>query len=226
MGRTARVVIPGIPHHIAQRGNNREDVFLSDDDRRVYLRCLAEHSAFHGLQVVGFCLMSNHVHMVAIPSSESALTKALGRTHTQYASYMNERLHRTGHFWQGRFYSCALDEAHAFAALRYVECNPVRAGLVAQAWEYPWSSARAHIGLAGGGRLLDLAAWRKRWDPAEWQEVLRQPVPEDFTERLRVATARGRPFGSREFIDELELRLGQRLRARAVGRPAKTDGGE
>ena len=220
MGRAARITIPGIPHHIVQRGNNREDVFFSDDDRRVYIRCLREHCGFYGLEVVGFCLMSNHVHLVATPLDEAAPAKALGRTHSQYASYMNERLHRSGHLWQGRFHACPLDGAHAFAALRYTECNPVRAGLVAQAWEYPWSSAAAHVGVGGGRGLLDLAEWWKRRAPDEWREVLRQPMPESDSEQLRVATARGQPVGSDEFVDALELRLGRRLRARPVGRPA------
>ena len=128
----------GCVHHVTQRGNNRQDVFFVDDDRRVYLELLAQQAPRFGLSVQGYCLMTNHVHLLA---------KTLGRTHFLYTQYVN-RLHgRSGHLWQNRFYSCALDEPQQWAALGYVERNPVRARLVRLAWRYEWSSAAAHCGV-------------------------------------------------------------------------------
>jgi putative transposase len=111
MPRLARAVAVGCAHHIAQRGNNRESVFLVDDDRRVYLQMLAEESAKSGLEVLGYCLMGNHVHVVAIPHAEDSLAKGIGRTHFRYSQYINRFHKRSGHLWQGRFYSCAMDVA-------------------------------------------------------------------------------------------------------------------
>jgi putative transposase len=146
MARIARVVIPGAAHHVTQRGNNAQDVFFVDDDREVYLELLKQQSDKYGLEVVGYCLMTNHVHVLAKPLKEDSLANAIGRTHFVYTRYIN-RLHgRRGHLWQNRFYSCALDEGHFWLALRYVERNPVRAKIVRQAWEYPWSSAAVHTG--------------------------------------------------------------------------------
>jgi len=144
MPRIARIVIPGCPHHITQRGNNRQDVFFVDDDRQRYLAILAAQAERFGLTVQGYCLMTNHVHLIATPREPESLAKAVGRTHWLYTQYVN-RLHgRSGHLWQNRFYSCALDEPHFYAAMIYVERNPVRARLVRRAWRYPWSSAAAH----------------------------------------------------------------------------------
>ena len=126
----ARVVVPGEPHHITQRGNNRQDVFFTDEDRRFYLETLKERSERYGVKILGYCLMTNHVHLVAVPRAAESLSKGIGGTHLQYARYVN-RLHgRSGHLWQGRFFSIPLDAAHAVFAVRYVERNPVRARMV------------------------------------------------------------------------------------------------
>ena len=134
----------GCAHHIVQRGNNRQDVFFVDDDRRVYLDLLAEQAARYGLAIEGYCLMSNHVHLVAVPQSEEALAQAVGRTHFRYTQYINRFRKRSGHLWQGRFYSCALDTRHFWTAMKYIELNPVRARLCRKPWRYAWSSAAAH----------------------------------------------------------------------------------
>ena len=145
MARQARCVIPGVAHHVTQRGNKRQDVFFVEADYRVYLSYLKESAQRYGLEVTAYCLMTNHIHLLAVPEEESSLSKALGRTHLMYAQYIH-RLHgRLGHFWQNRFYSCPLDDAHAYHAAAYIELNPVRAGMAAQAWEYPWSSAAMHF---------------------------------------------------------------------------------
>jgi len=219
MPRVARIVIPGIPHHVTQRGNNRQDVFFVDSDYGLYLRLLAEEAQRRHLDVLGYCLMPNHVHIVATPRTEAALAKALGRTHFRYTQYIN-RLHgRSGHLWQARFYSCPLDEAHTWSALRYVERNPVRARMVRKAWRYPWSSAALHVGMVNGGEFLNMKQWKGAVPPAEWREELSGPDDDAIILALRKSTHTGRPLGSDSFLSKLERLLGHRVRALPVGRP-------
>ena len=223
MPRVARIVIPGVPHHVTQRGNNRQDVFFVDDDRRVYLALLGEQAERFGLKLHGYCLMSNHIHLVATPRGEESLARAVGRAHFLYTQYVN-RLHgRSGHLWQNRFFSCALDDEHLWAALVYVERNPVRARLVRKAWNYAWSSAAAHVGQASPPKLLDLSEWRRRWTAAKWRMQLVRVEDEEAGARLRRCTHRGRPLGSDRFVSKLERLLGRRLRALPVGRPRKQE---
>jgi putative transposase len=223
MPRAARIVIPGCPHHVAQRGNNRQDVFFVDDDRRFYLETLREQSERFGLAVTAYCLMSNHVHLVCTPRRDDSLAKAVGRTNLYYARYVN-RLHgRVGHLWQDRFFSSSLDEEHFWSALVYVERNPVRAGLVRKPWRYPWSSAAAHCGDRDPTGLLDLSAWAEMLPPGvDWAEGLSAAQDEEVVRRLRGWTHRGCPLGSDSFVSKLERQLGRRLRPRPVGRP-RTD---
>ena len=221
MPRVARIVIPGLPHHITQRGNNRQDVFFVSDDRRVYLTLLREESARHGLGVLGYCLMGNHVHMVGVPAREESLAKAVGRTHWRYTQYVN-RLHgRVGHLWQNRFYSCAMDEAHTVAAMRYVERNPVRGGVVRRAWRYEWSSARAHVGQAHGSGLLDVEEWGRMWPAERWRGMLLGPEDEIVVADVRRSALRGRPLAGDALLAKVERRLGRRLRPLPIGRPRK-----
>ena len=143
MPRIARVVLAETPHHVTQRGVDRQAVFFSDADRRVYLE-LVQHSAQQfQTRLLGYCLMSNHVHWIVIPCQPDSLARAFGEAHGRYAHYANALRNRSGHFWQNRFFSCALERSHLWAALRYVERNPLRAGLVAAADEWPWSNAAA-----------------------------------------------------------------------------------
>ena len=211
--------MPGVRCHITQRGNNQQDVFFVDDDRRVYLRLLQEATKLYGLTVHGYCLMTNHVHLVATPVREDSLAKAVGRTHLAYAQYVN-RLHgRSGHLWQNRFYSCILDEQHFGAALRYVERNPVRARVVRLPWRYPWSSAAAHTGRGDRTELLDLVAWSKEMSPEDWEGILLEAEDEDTLRALRVRTQTGRPLASDSFMSKIETFLGRRVRPLPAGRP-------
>jgi len=221
MPRLARVVVPNIPHHITQRGNNRQDVFLDANDRGAYLRSLRVQSKRYDLTIVAYCLMTNHVHLVAIPRQENSLAKALGRAHFTYTQRFNHRHGRTGHLWQNRFYSCPLDEKRTLSAVLYVEQNPARAGLVTQPWEYEWSSAAAHVGEPDRTSLLDSAWWRQRSDAGQWRAMLAAVQPPREASDLRMHTARGRPLGSEQFVRRLEALLGRRLRALPVGRPKK-----
>ncbi len=220
MPRVARIVIPGWPHHLTQRGNNQQDVFFVVDDRRTYLAFLKERCTEAGVALLGYCLMTNHVHLIAVPSRAEALAAAIGRTHFAYSRYVN-RLHgRSGHLWQNRFYSCPLAEPQAWSALRYVERNPVRAGLTRAAWRYPWSSAAAHVGEGPDtSGLLDLDDWAATWKPERWRALLREPLEEGETQRLRRHLHTGRPLASDRVLAKLESKLGRRLRPLPVGRP-------
>ena len=225
MPRVARIAIPGVPHHITERGNNRQDVFFVDDDFEVYLSLLRKQAEQYAVGVLGYCLMTNHVHLVVVPGDAHSLAKAVGRTHLLYTQYINALHQRTGHLWQGRFFSCALDEGGCWAALRYVERNPVRAGIVRLAWRYRWSSASAHCEGRDASGLVDLRPWRKAWKPAQWREGLRRREEDEFVEGLRVRTRTGRPLGSDSFLSKVEHVLGRRVRPLPVGRPATRPAG-
>ena len=223
MPRVARVVIPGVSHHITQRGNNRQDVFFTDDDRRVYLELLAQQSERFKLTIQGFCLMTNHVHLIAVPERESSLARAVGRTHYLYTLYINRLHRRSGHLWQNRFFSCGLDNKHLYCALRYVELNPVRARLTRRAWTYPWSSAAAHCGAEDSSGVLAMDEWRRKWDSEKWRTELAHGQPPAELAAIRRCTHTGRPLGSDNFISKLEHALGMRLRPLAIGRPKKEE---
>lgn len=221
MPRIARIVIPGVPHHITQRGNNRQPIFLEEADYRQYLALLKCQAARNGLEVFGYCLMTNHVHLIATPEGEASLAKAIGRVHFLYTQYFNRKYKRVGHLWQNRFFSCALDERHQYTALQYIECNPVRAHISREAWEYGWSSAAAHTGEDDKTGLLDIRRWGELWDRAEWRKMLAEGEDEEQRESVRRATRVGRPFAGEEFLLEQEERCGCSLRALPVGRPRR-----
>ncbi len=167
--------------------------------------------------------MGNHVHLIASPPEENALAKCLGRTHVDYARWLNVRRGDTGHVWQNRFFSCPMDDRHTWEALRYVELNPVRAGMVRDAIAWPWSSAGAHTTGADPSGLLDLAEWRERWSPAVWREALSKRIEDAaLLARIREATGTGRPAASEEFIRELEIVRHEPLRPRKRGPKRKT----
>ena len=223
MPRTSRVVIAGCGHHVTQRGNNRQDVFFVDDDRRVFLSFLAEAAERFELVVDGYCLMTNHVHLIVTPRHETSLAEALKRTNQLYAQYVNRFHGRSGHLWQDRFFSCPLDEVHHWRALVYIERNPVRARLCRKAWRWPWSSAAAHCGGKDSTGLLDLPQWREQMDTQRWRHLLTLADDEQQIARLRLCTSRGRPLGSDKFVAKLETLLGQRLRPLPSGRPKKSN---
>ncbi|HSW01347.1 MAG TPA: transposase [Sedimentisphaerales bacterium] len=221
MPRQARTVIAQCAHHVTQRGGNRQDVFFVDADRRAYLKYLRDAAARYALRVNGYCLMTNHVHLIVEPQEESSLAQALKRTNQLYAQYVNRMHRRHGHFWQDRFFSCPLDDVHLWRALAYVERNPVRARLCAKAWEWRWSSAAAHCGDTDPSGLLDLPVWRREMSPSEWRRILCESDEDELLTQVRLCTSRGRPLGSDAFIAKLETVLGRRLRAMPRGRPPR-----
>jgi putative transposase len=201
MARLARVVIPGIPHHVTQRGNGRARTFFGDDDYALYRGLLAASCRAAGVEIWAWCLMPNHVHLILVPSDADGLRRALAPAHRRYAGIIHARRKRTGHFWQGRFGCVAMDEEHLAAALRYVSLNPVRAGLVARARDWRWSSAGAQISGREDG-VTARAPVRGRYP--DFAAFLSEEAEADIIERLRGAESVGRPLGDRKFLDTVE----------------------
>lgn len=222
MPRLARTVFPAVPHHITQRGNRREDVFFIHEDRVAYLEWLDDYGTKYGVEVLAYCLMTNHIHVVAVPETEDALERVFRPLHTRYAQRINRAKKWKGHLWQGRFFSSALDESYLWAAIRYVERNPVRARIVRRAENYRWSSAAAHCGLKEDAVLTKDPAWLKRVKTiGDWSEWLAEGDRLEQLEVLRQHVESGLPCGGEGFIRGLERQAKQLLRPRPRGRPKK-----
>jgi len=194
MPRVPRFVVPGLPHHITQRGNYRQAVFFNDADRQFFLRRLIKRAKQYEIDVLAWCLMINHFHLIAIPRRRDSFALGLRALLGEYSLRINTlRGDVRGHIWQSRFYSCALSQRHLRMALRYVELNPVRANLVDDPEQYPWSSARCHLGLAPPlvpGRTAGLC------EPHEWGAWLQAGSSREEEEQLRECTFSGRVFGT------------------------------
>lgn len=208
------MVVPGVAHHVTQRGNRRQLTFFSDADYSAYRSLAARYCGLHRVEILAYCLMPNHIHLVAAPADVAGLRKALAETHRRYTLRINERNGWTGYLWQGRFHSCPLDERHLLAAVRYVECNPVRARLVQAPWHWPWSSAAAHVtgaddGLTRTTRLLE--------DITDWVAFL-TPTDTDL-EAIRKHSRTGRPLGDASFVDRCASLTGRDLTLGTPGRP-------
>ena len=223
MPRIARVVGPGLPHHITQRGNNRCQVFFDDDDRRFYLLTLVKYQRKYGLEVWAYCLMNNHVHVLGVPEREESLARCLAGVNLVYTQYVNRKQRRSGRLWQNRFFSCPVDkDEYLWPVLRYIERNPVRVGAAQTPWEYEWSSARYHVlgkpdPVVSGPEWL-MAEMRQRgyrsYLAGESEETLKE---------IRQMTANGRPLGSRAFTTRLEANVGRRLTPGKAGRPRQKE---
>ena len=223
MARLARLVVPGLPHHVTQRGNGRAQTFFGDDDYRLYRDLLAGACRAAKVEVWAWVLMPNHVHLILNPSDADGLRRALAPAHRRYAGHVHARQRLTGHFWQGRFGSVVMDEDHLAAALRYVALNPVRARLVARAEDWPWSSVRAHLAGRDDG-LASVAPVLSRYP--SFADLLDLGPDEAGFERLRRAESIGRPLGEEAFIARLEAATSRPLRPARRGRrrSAPSDG--
>ena len=223
MARIARVVAPGLPHHVTQRGNRRQKCFFSDDDFRAYLDLMAEWCAHYGVAVWSYCLMPNHVHLIAVPETEAALGLAVGEAHRRYTRRINIREGWRGHLWQGRFASFPMDERHLLAAARYVELNPVRAKMAKRPGDYAWSSAKAHLAgrddrLVKASPLLEMVG--------DWPAFLAGGLDEAERDTLRRHERTGRPLGDEPFVKRLETALGRSLMKRKPGPKRRRGDGE
>ncbi|MBF0273576.1 MAG: transposase [Magnetococcales bacterium] len=217
MARLARAVIPGEPHHVTQRGNRRQQTFFQDEDYRLYLQLMSEWCALMDVEVWAYCLMPNHVHLIAVPRSEEGLRKAIGEAHRRYTRHINFREKWRGHLWQGRFSSFPMDEAHLLTAARYVELNPVRARLVQNPSDYPWSSTQAHLSRKND-ILVNTSPLLTRVE--DWGTFLSKGFSEEDLEILRQHERTGRPLGDASFLSRMESLLQRPLAPRKAGRKA------
>lgn len=214
MARMSRLVVPGYPHHITQRGVRSIDIFSSDDDRVCYLKYMSEEAERFGVTFMSWCLMTNHVHLIAVPQQEDSLARAIGEGHRRYTRMKNFSEGVRGYLFQGWFGSCVLDQQHLLAAGRYVERNPVAANMVTQPADYIWSSSRYNnCGLVEVDLLLE-----ERMLPKMVDDWMRFTVTGDTQTEENVIrkTKTGRPAG-----DETRLRrwIGRELRVKNPGRP-------
>jgi putative transposase len=214
MARIARIVVPGVPHHVTQRGNRGESIFFEEDDYALYRDLLAEGCAGNRVAVWSYCLMPNHVHLIMVPAAAEGLARALGEAHRRYTGYINARHRVTGHLFQGRFGSVAMDEPHLLAAARYVALNPVSARLVKRARDWRWSSVRAHL----AGKDDVLTAVRPLLDRIpDFAEFLRTPGDEAAESALLAAQTIGRPLMAESAVRALERRLERSILPRKRG---------
>lgn len=229
MARLARVVIPGIAHHVTQRGNRRLPIFFSDDDRRAYLAEVAAGCAATQTRCLAWCLMDNHVHLILVPQSADGLRATLGEAHRRYTRRINFREGWRGYLFQGRFASYPMDEAHLIAAVRYVENNPVAARMVERAEDWKWSSARSHIAAkrVAGDPLTDVEALAAHGP--NWRAMLRHGAElgdadaagEAMAERIEARLRTGRPLAAEAWIARQQAALGRPLKPQKRGPKAR-----
>ena len=217
MPRIARVVVPGLPHHVTQRGVRSMDIFDDDVDRELYVSLMRQRAEEAGLEFLAWCLMANHVHLIVIPQQEASLARGIGNAHKAYTRARNFRSGVRGYLFQGRFGSCVLDEPHLLAAARYVDLNPVAARLVADPARYEWSSAAFHLKeekrdlLVADRTMLGLVH--------DWTAFLQDGIDDLEARELEKRLSTGRPWGSNGFIEDIEQRLGRTLRRGKPGPP-------
>lgn len=220
MARIARVVVPGLPHHIVQRGNRNQTVFFSDSDRYMYVLMLKKAGGKYGVSFLSWCLMNNHVHLIAIPEMEKSLASCFRTVHSQYAYYINNRYNWSGHLWQYRFNSSPLGPSYLYNAIRYVEQNPVRAGMILNPWDYRWSSAGFHTGHRKHD-LLTNSNPDMHINIEDWQEYLSIDPETAQTLKIRKAVKRNCPVGRYWFLKRMEKTHGISAVPQKRGRPRK-----
>jgi putative transposase len=214
MARLARVVAPGVPHHVTQRGNRRQQVFFSDEDYSLYRGLLTDQCRARGVTSLGYCLMPNHTHLILVPPDETSLAITLAETHRRYTRHINFRERWRGFLWQGRFASFAMDDGYLMTCIRYVELNPLRARLVDAPGDWPWTSARSHL----TGVHDPLAADDARFKAvANWAAFLAEGLGAGVRDTIRMSTSTGRPLGDPSFVLRLEQALSRQLGKRKPG---------
>ena len=220
MPRIARAIATGFPHHVIQRGNNKEKVFFDKKDREQYLSLLKKYVDKWDSPILAYCLMSNHVHLLMRPKEEESLYKMMQGVTLCYTQYINRKYKRTGRLWESRYHSCIVDkELYLWAVARYIEQNPTRTRIVKKEEDFPYSSARAHIYNVKDEVLgEDLFEEGQRKD---YRKFLRTGIPEEEKNRIRYSTRTGRPFGSETFVRNMEKKLDRRFLLKSPGRPRK-----
>lgn len=219
MARMPRLVVPGYPHHVTQRGNRKLPTFFCDEDYRVYIEMAADMKERSGVELWAYCLMPNHVHYVVVPLDVTGLSTFMQHLHRRYARRINRREDWQGHLWQERFYSVPMDEHHLMAAVRYIERNPVDAMLCGKASDWRWSSVHAHL-RGEDDTLVTVQPMLER--VSDWPGYLAGESDADALKNLRDNARCGRPAGNATFVDELEAVTGRRIRKKKPGPPRRT----
>ncbi len=219
MARLPRLVIPGHPHHVTQRGNRRGQTFFEEGDYALYKYLLSEAAQKASAEIWCYCLMPNHVHIIIAPSDEDGLHRTFADAHRRYTGYINTRMRVTGHLWQGRFGSVVMDEGHLANAVRYVTLNPVRARLVERVQDWPWSSANAHLS-SSDDELVTVAPVLERY--GDFAAFLEQDENATDFRMLRQSETTGRPLGSDKWIEKLEKLTARQLKPQKRGPKRKT----
>lgn len=214
MPRIARVVAPGVPHHVTQRGNRRQRTFFCEDDYRAYINLIDEWCHRSDVEIWAYCLMPNHVHFIAVPAAEDGLRCAFGEAHRRYTLMVNQRKGWKGHLWQGRFASFPMDDAHLQTATIYIEMNPVKAGIVERPEDYLWSSAAFHI---QGKQDILVKSLKLPANLGDWSQLLEREADDSQEESFRKHEHTGRPLGSEEFLNHLEKVTGRELHKKKPG---------
>lgn len=217
MPRKPRITIEGYPYHITQRGNYKQNIFIDDRDRVCYLKWLNKYCSDHKLSILAYCLMPNHVHFICIPHTPWSLSKVFKVVNVRYSNYFHAKNALTGHLWQGRFYSCILDQEHLFCAVRYVENNTVRAGLTEEPEDWKWSSARKHLGLPGRS-YIKLANIADLLEIDDWRAYLSERENIAMVRNLQKSARSGMPCGADDFIEKIEKITGRDLKSPTMGR--------
>lgn len=212
MARMPRLVVPGYPHHVTQRGTRRMKTFFSAEDFQYYLDLVVKYKTESGVAVWAYCLMPNHVHLVVVPKQEDSLARLFRQVHRQYTRTINLREQWQGHLWQERFHSFVMDEQYLLATVRYVELNPVRAKLCTLPGTWPWSSARAHLSGQDDPIVTTTPILSRITD---WPTYLSLKNTADAS--IRRHSSSGRPAGDETFIDTLENLTGRSLRRKKTG---------
>ncbi|MFH0888807.1 MAG: transposase [Planctomycetota bacterium] len=220
MPRVARAVAVGFPHHVIQRGNNREKIFFAQTTRDKYLDWLREYADVWDVKIMAYCLMTNHIHLLVRPNKPESLAKMMQGLNVCYTRYINKRYKRTGRLLEGRYHSCIIDEEpYLWAVARYIEQNPLRAGMVKELEDYPYSSARAHITGRLDEELTDELITED--ERSDYVEFIKAPIPKKEINRIRITTRQGKPLGDSDFIEMLERKLKRHFGKKKSGRPRK-----
>jgi putative transposase len=219
MTRLPRIIIPGIPHHVVHTGNYNQDIFFNDNDRLSYMNLISYYSRKSRFNILGYCLMNNHIHLIGIPQNPDSISDFIKIAHQRYSITLNQKLERGGINFKCRHYTCPMDIPHTFNCFRYVEQNPGRAGIIANPVDYRWSSARAHVGMVDEFGILDRHWWNAYMNFTSWRDQLSQNLGDDQIRRIRDCTKFGAPLGSDEFVQSVEKLVKRPVWIAPKGRP-------
>jgi len=221
MSRIARIVVPDYPHHIIQRGNNKQNVFFAKGDREFYLSLLDRYSSECGCRVHAYCLMKNHIHLLLVPEHDNSLAKTMQKLSLRYTQHVNKKYARSGRLWECRFYSSVIDsDAYLWSVCRYIERNPVRAKVTEKPTEYRWSSAKINVG-EKKSRFVE-PIYRNLIEKKDYPDFLNNVDDNRERKKIRNSTYAGMPLGTDKFIEKISLICGVVLKKHPRGRPRKS----